>query len=343
MNRYDEFYLFRRATIDDINNVMNLIRDEWKATHIFAVDKDFFCYEHQNKERFNFVLAIDKETGEIAGLQGFIPYSEDEDGEWFASSGVIIKVKVPSKLPSLGIEIMKRVAELVPYKDYCAVGVNPKTCLPLTKRYMNRYIGRMQHFYRLNSDFLEYHIAQISSLMIEPTIGPGSNSLKTVHNIDESNYNFLEHYDNLPFKDKWYINKRYFNHPIYHYRIMEVINTEHQVEGLLIGREIQIEDRKIFRLVDFIGNTKSIASIGGCLDALMKENNYEYVDFMLEGLEEDILRQAGFVLNKDDSGNIIPNYFEPYVPENIAIWFEKSRENMVLFKADGDQDRPNYR
>ena len=30
------------------------------------------------------------------------------------------------------------------------------------------------------------------------------------------------------------------------------------------------------------------------------------------------------------------------IRENIDIWYEKSHENMIIFKGDADADRPNY-
>jgi hypothetical protein len=41
--------------------------------------------------------------------------------------------------------------------------------------------------------------------------------------------------------------------------------------------------------------------------------------------------------------NIIPNYFEPFVAENIDIYFfSNTNEKVYIFKGDGDQDRPNF-
>lgn len=44
---------------------------------------------------------------------------------------------------------------------------------------------------------------------------------------------------------------------------------------------------------------------------------------------------------KENDTNIIPNYFSPYVAENIDIYVGAKYKGAVFFKADGDQDRPN--
>lgn len=52
---------------------------------------------------------------------------------------------------------------------------------------------------------------------------------------------------------------------------------------------------------------------------------------------------SGFNLRSLEDENIIPTYFEPFVQKNIDIWFQSSEKGLCIFKADGDQDRPNYR
>ena len=39
--------------------------------------------------------------------------------------------------------------------------------------------------------------------------------------------------------------------------------------------------------------------------------------------------------------NIIPNYFSPFIRENIDIYIRYNDDSTRFFKADGDQDRPN--
>ncbi|EIA5267883.1 hypothetical protein LJ217_001634 [Campylobacter jejuni] len=47
------------------------------------------------------------------------------------------------------------------------------------------------------------------------------------------------------------------------------------------------------------------------------------------------------LLNKDE--NLIPVYFEPFVKENIDIYFafKSKNKNYAIFKGDSDQDRIN--
>ena len=55
----------------------------------------------------------------------------------------------------------------------------------------------------------------------------------------------------------------------------------------------------------------------------------------------NLIYAAGFSERTEDDTNIIPNYFSPFVAENIDIYVRSPYENTLFMKADGDQDRPN--
>lgn len=66
------------------------------------------------------------------------------------------------------------------------------------------------------------------------------------------------------------------------------------------------------------------------------------MDLYSYGVAEETMAQAGFRLRKDDK-NIIPNYFEPFVQENVEIYVQVPDEPIAIFRGDGDMDRPNHR
>ena len=94
------------------------------------------------------------------------------------------------------------------------------------------------------------------------------------------------------------------------------------------------------RLVDFRGDINSLSEIGKALETVLKNGHYEYVDLMVSELPKGLAEKSGFTLLDINGENIIPNYFEPYVKENIKMCFQES-DDIIIFKADGDQDRPN--
>ena len=57
-----------------------------------------------------------------------------------------------------------------------------------------------------------------------------------------------------------------------------------------------------------------------------------------------MLFRSGFCARTEDDLNIIPNYLTPPLCENTEYYFFTSEPAaFTMFKADGDQDRPNIR
>ena len=73
------------------------------------------------------------------------------------------------------------------------------------------------------------------------------------------------------------------------------------------------------------------------------ENKYEYIDFVIYGIDNKKLRDIGFEIKNNKQ--IIPNYFEPFIKKdtnlNLAIIVNPYGDKLVSVKADSDQERPN--
>jgi len=244
-------------------------------------------------------------------------------------------------VPFLGIELMKRLIQMTECRTEIGLGANPKTSIPLLKMMLKFWVGKMKHYYRL-SDRSEFKIAKIKKVKMSEKTSSYTYTLKKYNNIDEltATFNLEERKSVRPYKDSWYINKRFFKHPIYKYNIYGACNSRGKVEAIVISREIECNDRKILRIVDFIGDGKAFLGLYDAFSELIKE--YEYIDFYCYGLEEEFVENAGFIEKKEDDVNIIPNYFEPFIQCNVDIWINSSEYGCMFFKADCDQDRPNF-
>ena len=347
MNQYDNYFTFRLATVQDIDAIMTFIKEEWSASHILANDREFFQWQYGNEQfgdtdTINVLLMLDKK-GEIAGINGFISYAP-EDGDRYVSSA-ITQVKPDLEIPLCGVELIKRFKQMVPANAYYSSGTNPKTMIPIGKRVFHYTTGIMQQFYMLNDQMDTYEVAHVEHEVSNSYEHTGT-VLKLLKDISdaEGRFDFGKKEQFQGYKSKEFINKRYFKHPIYGYCVFGVEDMEPDVySALLIGREIEVGQRKVLRLVDFIGNISRLAELGSALHQLMYENQYEYIDLMAGTLPVELMSKSGFVLREPEDTNIIPTYFEPFVQENINIWYQKSDPDIVIFKADGDQDRPNSR
>ena len=341
MNRFDEKYIFRLATVEDIDAIMNFYKIEWDSNHILANDKDFFCYQHLVGKNVNFMLAINKKTHCIEAAEGFIQYSiELKD-----IAAVMWKASSKSSTPFLGVEVIKRLKEATNCRAYFGTGVNPKTALPLHKNMLKHNVGKLKHFYLL-ADIDKYKIAIIrEKIKLNNISFYNQYKLVEIKNYDEldTEYNFEQNISRKPFKDRWYTEKRYFNHPIYNYLIWVLQDDKKLNVALLIAREVECNSSKVLRIIDYLGDTNAIAGLALEMENLIKRNNYEYIDIYCKGVDNEILNKAGFVFKSESDDNIIPNYFEPFIEQNIDIWYALSDDDTLIFKGDGDQDRPNHR
>lgn len=325
--------MIRFAKVDDIPKIMEFIDTYWKKGHILAKDRKLFEYEFLDGKKVNVVIS-ENENGEIDGMEGFISYGKKNRYTF----PVIWKV-VRGNNPMLGIEILRFIMNNA---DTCCVaspGINSKTVG--IYKYLKISTGVMQQWYRLND--MEYFVAKVADTNIPVVENETNSKLKKYKSFQEllDDFDFEEYYDKnpKPLKEEWYIKKRYFNHPIYQYEVYG-IKTDNKVDAFVVFRIQECNGHSVLRLVDIVGNYGRIYTATDAIDNLMKQNNFEYIDLYEKGLIEDELRRAGWLPVKG-SGNIIPNYFSPFVQEIIDINYMSQDPDIILFKADGDQDRPN--
>lgn len=333
MNSFDDYYDIRLAQKSDIDTIMEFINSYWKKGHILGTNKPFFEYEMTMNDEVHFIVAFSKQTGALEGIQGYIPSSMNPQKKdlW----AVVWKV-LDSSIPMLGSELKKRLLSLAGGRFELGVGANPQTAVPIL-RFLGYEVQRMHHYYLLNpnserkvSKIINYSFSSVNHYDI---------SVKRVFDIDQLNkcfdYDSIE--EKIPFKDAWYIKHRFFDHPIYSYN---VFLAQYKSKSLIIiAREQLYCGVKVLRLVDFIGNESIIEKLGDFFQGIVMD--YEYIDVYFAGIPVDLFSGAGFVERKPDDDNIIPNYFEPYIQENVDIWVDSNVKGCTFFKADGDQDRPN--
>ena len=327
----------------DIKLIMSFIKKHWDKNHIMGSDYNFFCYEFLNKEFVNFILAFSKKNKKLEAVQGFIPYDFKKGAH---VCGSITCVTKKSRTPYLGLETMNTMLKLSNPKTYCGIGTNPKTMLPLVKKYFKRHVGLMDHFYILNSNIKIFKIAKIlCKNYLKKKINRNNQLfLREINDFEilKNNFNFKKSFKNFPIKNISFIRKRYFEHPIYNYLCYGIFNKKLNLISFFIAREIKYKKSKILSIVDFRGNPNNLGHISFDLIEILKKNSYEYVDMLCSGLKEKNLRSSGFIRKVKDK-IIIPTYFDPFIKKNIEVWYEKSDKNLILFKGDADADRPRLK
>ena len=336
MSIYEEKYDIRQAIVDDIDDIMTYIRVNWKSDHILGNDREFFEYEHVFDNKVNFIIAREKDDNEIKGIIGYLYASYDK-----AKSDIwtVMWMVSPKVIPLLGLRLFEKARELTKARSVIGVGDNPETTVPMMKAYYRFFTGKLDHYYML-SDRDEYCIAKIS---YKPDCRILSDDSTLVTKCDRNTFGQLFDFDRyaerVPYKDATFFTHRYIDHPIYKYDIYVLSND--QFSALLVTREQHMNGAVALRIIDYYGDQDLIKGMKRFWEQQLEK--YEYVDFYCLGIEEDILLETGFAKIKEDDENIIPDYFNPYVAENINIYCTSSCNNTIFCKGDADQDRPSQR
>lgn len=339
MNQYDERYDIRLATYEEIPEIMKFIENHWKKNHILARDRAFFEYEFLEEDgAVNVMIAIDRKKQTIEAMQGILKASRDKDhlDIW----GSCWKV-LPGNLPMLGFEVWNQCTIQTGARYQLGVGANPNTAKKVFERMLRTKVIKMKHYYILNDLKTDFQIAKIAHKEKTDKISIPQFLVERIFDKKQ----FLEYYSDIdnpeivPYKDAWYLTKKYFNHPIYRYEIYR-ISDEGKTCSFFVVRLQEHGTSKAARIVEYVGGSTAIAYTGDFFVDYLQEKNCEYIDFYNYGFKEQSLLSAGFIQRTEDDKNIIPNYFHPFVQKNIDIWILQPLEGAIYCKADGDQDRP---
>ncbi len=319
---------------DNISDVMKFIDTYWSKNHILSKSKELIDYQHYDNvnEQYNYVVAYNDDM-QIEGLLGFIPtnkYSLVSNSSLWLS----LWKTIPGSSPQLGLRLLGFLEKNVTHNLIGTLGISDEA--NHIYKILRYKVGIMDHYYIANPNIDNCKVC------LNPIIS--SIDIDENSNITEINENTLKKISFLheftPYKNTEYLINKYIKHPIYNYKLLYVDT----IKLILVAREININKTCILRIVDVFGELKNIKKSSNFLLNYIIKNNYEYVDLINYGLDSESLVGNGFIkLNSNNNKTIIPMYFEPFIQENdiVRYAYKTKKENVVLFKADADQDRPN--
>lgn len=335
-NETNENTVIRFANYEDIPRIMLFIKTYWSSNHILANNRSFFEYQYVNKQEVHFVLS-ENDNNDIGGILGFIPY-DSEEGQERDIFLALWKVRQGEHFLA-GIEMLYYLERQGKCRNtYCA-RINRQTFS--IYKYMRKNVAKLEHYYMLNTLCDDYRIAEIKNktMMKCQKVSYEVNVITSAEQLDILEINNQEFEG--PYKSINYIKRRYFQHPVYDYKIFEI----RTVEGVayIVGREQKYNGAKVFRIVELWGRECNIANIGPFLEDFMITNKYEYIDCYEYGISDTCMEKGGFTKLQENDENIIPNYFEPFEKDNIDIHIFTPKGILTrMFKGDGDQDRPSF-
>ncbi len=339
MAERNDDYEIRRASKDDIPMIMEYIGEDWKEGHILATNRTLFEYEFLEPDgNVNMVIAVNLSKNRIDGCLGFLKTSRNT--EIFDMWGSVWKVRKDSH-NMLGLEILEYVRNIPGSRYYLGIGMNPNTSVKIHDKLLKESVGKMKHWYYL-ADRGEYKLAIVRHKDKKAICQDKETIVKCMTaETFAAEFDQMQQDDaSVPRKNKEYYLHRYFGHPIYAYQTWGIYYGS-SLKAIFVMRKDCHEGRRAVRIVDYYGDERYMYGMEKIVPDLFEDESVEYVDFYESGFSDANVRSAGFCLLEEDDANVIPNYFGPFVQENIDIWITSPVEKAKFVKGDGDQDRPS--
>lgn len=333
-----KLYIIRQIRKDELKKLQNFLNTHWRKNSILSISDTLFEFQHGKAENglYDFLVAEHLETGEFHAVLGFINSSTYDASDWNHPAciwGALWKVRddvYNKEISKIGLGILYHLIKMFPGIPYCTLGLS-KFSRSIYDAIHFRF-ATMAHYYIANPDCSTFEIA--ANPIIKHICASSSDvKIELLTEVPEIECLYL------PQKNKAYIEGRYTNHPFYNY-VLWGIYIRGELKAVWVIRPIGVNQSVCLRLVDMIGQFDYTCSLLAEVHHLLRQYNAEYIDCYNYGIDSSIFNQWGFVLLSGET--IIPNYFEPFEKCNVDLhcaYYASSP--VVMFKADGDQDRPN--
>ena len=320
---------FRLAKPEEAGRVVEFINlhFDWKLPVVNR--PEFFDFYYRSGQGLQFALA--EQGGEWLAVVGYIRASQGPRPDLWASVWVAKK-----GANGAGLALMDALPRLAGAGVLACNNIRPKTMA--LYRFLGWHAGRMGHFYRL-APLPRYQLAQVQAPAILPVGGdlalepvPGPSALAALG---------LPETPHTPKKDVWYLARRYFAFPHLAYQVYAARHSG-ALLAYLVCRVADSGRGKVLRIADYIGRDEVLPRLGKAIDRLLLASGAEYAELYCAGLPAAVLEAAGFCERAEGSADILPNYLTPPLYENTDYYyFTSAPEQFVMFRPDGDQDRPN--
>ncbi|TXE82853.1 hypothetical protein FPD46_04000 [Campylobacter peloridis] len=314
--------------------LQDFIKKEWKKDHIFVKSKQILDFQHfdKNNQRYNFFVAYNKNTKEFDAILGFILQSQydlkTKDNNIWTSLW-----KAKKQYPSLGLKLLRYLEQYFNLKNTASAGMSSNS-IRYCKLFNYDKLDKLYYFYIKNDYKKTYKLANFE--ILEKKYKESSFILKKL-NITQIKNSKLK-FEFFPNKSIDYFINRYMKHPIYKYQAYGVFDKE-KIISIFFIRIIKQNNAKCMLIVDCLG--KFAKNLYYQFQELLKKTNCEFISLLCYINNIKQITKMGFSLKNEK--DLIPIYFEPFVKENIDIYFaiKSKKKNYAIFKGDSDQDRPN--
>lgn len=321
--------VLRLARPDEAQKVVDFINANFDWRLPLVNREEYFNFYYKSGEQLQFALA--EAEGALVAVAGYIRASNAPDADIWVSVWVAAKGH-----NGVGLELMDALPTLTGAQVVACNNIRPKTMA--FYRFLGWYADRVGHFYRL-AGLDEYRLARVTDATVLPA--GGDLTLEPVKSPEALAALGMPASPHTPRKDVWYMQRRYFAFPHLTYSVYAAKAGGHLL-AYLVCRVVDSGQGKALRIADFVGDTSLLPRLGAAIDGLLKQSGAEYAECYCAGVDPAVMAAAGFSERKEGDANILPNYLQPPLFENTEYYyFTSDPDRFVLFKADGDQDRPN--
>lgn len=334
-------YEVRYARLDEAELVEDFLRKYWNPNHILCNHRGILDFQHLFEDHYSIIIGYNTETNEIDGLFCVIPLckydrSLQDNGNFWSALLKIRDDVVNSEIKHLFYDFMLFICDRPHFASFGAISLSSKAQSAMNLLF-NEF-GTMNQYYFANHQKTDFIVCS------QPVLSTISKSDQC--EIKEIGFDVIASSSiacvYYPQKSIEFIKNRYYNHPVYKYRYFGIYSNN-ELCCVWVFRKQEVLGSSILRIVDVYGDLSKVGYVGNDLQNILESENAEYIDFMNYGIDDSVFKGMGFEkLDVSVNDTIVPNYFEPYEKRNVPIYFALITEKpYVIFKADGDQDRPS--
>lgn len=340
--------IFAYASRSKIQEIKKLISNHWvtksKKKHILVRDGRVFDWLYLiKKNKYSFFYTEDKKK--CNGFLGFVQNSKfsnklkKNDIYWL--SMWLSDIKFSKNKNFTGLKIILFFMSFFKKNTIATIGCNDKTKNLYQK--LGFKVGTLSHAYILNPNISYFKIAKIKK-KLKFKIKFIDLNYKILNSIKFlQNSKFDKNYSNIFNKNIEYLINKYEKNIFYKYKFL-VLGEREEFKFLIVFKKIYLKGKIIIRFIDFYGDFKCLPKLKDTIVHFFNDKIVEYIDFYYHGIPDRYLIKTGFKIRKNNSKIVIPNYFEPFLRENIDINYAVKAsyiKKQFLFKGDCDQERPN--
>ncbi|ROM84103.1 hypothetical protein BK655_12175 [Pseudomonas brassicacearum] len=348
----------------DASTVCAFYSDNWKR-RIALMDETFYTWQFKMAPNSNgndhCVIAVDSETGEIAGVMGLNPRTFMLGNQDFKGAELTTWV-VSEKYRSVGAgaKILNHILDK--YEVLIGMGISAMA-LPVYVRSGFRYLSAIPRFVRVyNFDSVE-KISKMDRIArkaagIWRTNCQNREYSEVEFNSDKADKIISNFYNshNMFSRDEGHLNWRYSSHPYFRYEIYTIRDAETWDEALVVlRRESAIDNFLLCHVMDIIGSDDAINAAFSFIDDFCEGIGADAADFYCtsSSINKHPLGR-GWFSTTDDRFFEFPHLFHPLeirspATTSLIYWSKNELTQMCDFsklyitKQDADFDRPTLK